>query len=125
MSGTVSGDTMGGSVDFGGRGTAEWSAKRAAAAPPEKSGGQEKPAATMTGTWAIEATHSAGTSTPTAIITQSGEKLSGKYQGSYGESDLVGSIKGNDFTFTVEIGTEQKVKVVYTAHFPATRSKAT
>jgi hypothetical protein len=112
MSGTLSGDTMGGSVDFGGRGTAEWSAKRAAAAPPEKSA-QDKPAATMTGTWAIEATHSAGTSTPTAIITQSGEKLAGKYQGSYGESDLVGSIKGTDFTFTVEIGTEQKVKVVY------------
>lgn len=114
MSGTVNGDTMGGSVDFGGRGTAEWSAKRAAAAPPDKSGSQDKPAATMTGTWAIEATHSAGTSTPTAVITQTGEKLAGKYQGSYGESDLVGSIKGNDFTFTVEIGTEQKVKVVYT-----------
>ena len=114
MSGTVSGETMGGSVDFGGRGTAEWSAKRAAAAPPAQGGGQEKPAPTMTGTWAIEATHSAGTSTPTVIITQSGEKLAGKYQGSYGESDLVGSIKGNDFTFTVEIGTEQKVKVVYT-----------
>ena len=114
MTGTVSGDTMAGSVDFGGRGTAEWSAKRAAAAPPAKGDGQDKPAATMTGTWAIEATHSAGTSTPTAIITQTGEKLSGKYQGSYGESDLVGSIKGNDFTFTVEIGTEQKVKVVYT-----------
>ena len=65
-------------------------------------------------TWAIEAQHSAGTSTPTAVITQSGEKLSGKYTGSYGESDLVGSIKGTEFTFTVEIGTEQKVKVVYT-----------
>ena len=114
MSGTVSGETMGGSVDFGGRGTAEWSAKRAAAAPPAQGGGQEKPAPTMTGTWAIEATHSAGTSTPTVIITQSGEKLAGKYQGSYGESDLTGSIKGNDFTFTVEIGTEQKMKVVYT-----------
>ena len=110
MSGTVDGDTMKGTVDFGGRGTADWSAKRAASA---QAPAQEKPAATMTGTWSIEAQHSAGTSTPTVTITQSGEKLTGKYQGSYGESELMGSIKGTEFTFTVEIGAEQKVKVVY------------
>jgi hypothetical protein len=110
MTGTVDGDSINGSVDFGGRGSADWSAKRTASAQPPA---QDKPAATMTGTWAIEATHSAGTSTPTATITQSGEKLSGKYVGSYGESPLTGSIKGTEFTFTVEIGTEQKVKVVY------------
>ena len=110
MTGTVDGDSMRGSVDFGGRGTADWSAKRTASAQPP----QDKPVATMTGTWAIEATHSAGTSTPTATITQTGEKLSGKYQSTYGEAELVGTIKGADFTFTVELGTEQKVKVVYT-----------
>ena len=86
-----------------------------AAQDPKPPQGQEKPAPTMTGTWAIEAHHSAGTSTPTVTITQTGEKLSGKYVGSYGESELVGTIKDNkEFTFTVEIGTEQKVKVVYT-----------
>jgi hypothetical protein len=91
----------------------------AAAAPlaaqdPKPPQAQEKPAATMTGTWAIEAHHSAGTSTPTVTITQTGEKLTGKYVGSYGEAVLTGTIKGADFTFTVEIGTEQKVEVVYT-----------
>lgn len=110
LTGTIDGDSIAGTADWGGRGTGEWSAKRTASAQPP----QDKPAPTMTGTWAIEAQHSAGTSTPTAVITQSGEKLSGKYTGSYGESDLVGSIKGTEFTFTVEIGTEQKVKVVYT-----------
>ena len=75
---------------------------------------QEKPAPTMTGTWAIEAQHSAGTSTPTATITQTGDRLTGRYVGSYGESTLTGRIKGEEFTFTVEIGTEQKVEVVYT-----------
>jgi hypothetical protein len=80
--------------------------------PPQQ---QEKPAPTMTGTWAIEAHHSAGVSTPTATITQTGEKLSGKYVGTYGESVLTGSIKDNkDFTFSVEVGTEQKVTLVYT-----------
>jgi len=75
---------------------------------------QEKPAATLTGTWALEAHHSAGVSTPTASITQTGDKLTGKYTGSYGDSELTGSIKGQEFTFSVEIGTEQKVRVVYT-----------
>jgi hypothetical protein len=79
--------------------------------PPQK---QEKPAPTMTGTWALETHHSAGTSTPTVTITQTGGKLTGKYIGSYGEALLTGTIKGQEFTFTVEIGTEQKVEVVYT-----------
>jgi hypothetical protein len=79
--------------------------------PPE----QQKPAPTMTGTWAIEAHHSAGVSTPTVTITQTGEKLTGKYVGSYGESVLTGTIKDNkEFTFSLEIGTEQKVTLVYT-----------
>jgi hypothetical protein len=83
--------------------------------PPKPPPEQQKPAPTMTGTWLIEAHHSAGVSTPTATITQTGEKLTGKYVGSYGESVITGSIKDNkDFTFSVEIGTEQKVTVVYT-----------
>jgi hypothetical protein len=110
MTGTVDGNTMAGTADFGGRASFDWSAKRAAQAPPAQ---QDKPAESMTGTWAFEVTHSAGVSTPTVTITQSGEKLSGKYVGSYGEADLTGSIKGTEFTFTVEIGTEQKVKAVY------------
>ena len=79
--------------------------------PPEK----QKPAPTMTGIWVLETHHSAGVSTPTVNITQTGEKLSGKYVGSYGESELTGTIKDSkEFTFRVVIGTEQKVEVVYT-----------
>lgn len=75
---------------------------------------QQKPAPTMTGTWAFEVTHSAGTSTPTVTITQTGEKLSGKYVGTYGESVLTGSITDNKFSFSVEVGTEEKVTLAYT-----------
>jgi hypothetical protein len=81
-------------------------------APPKQD--QEKPAPTLTGTWLFEVHHSAGVSTPTVTITQKDDKLTGKYVGSYGESELTGTIKGTEFTFMVEIGTEQKVKVVYT-----------
>ncbi|MEO6212535.1 MAG: hypothetical protein ABIP65_02800 [Vicinamibacterales bacterium] len=119
MSGTVDGDTMKGTADFGGRGSGEWSAKRTAAAPAGQPPTQEKTAATMTGTWNFEVTHVAGVSTPTVTITQTGEKLAGKYAGSYGESELTGSIKGAEFTFTIEIGTEQKVTVVYTGTLTA------
>jgi hypothetical protein len=86
---------------------------------------QEKPAATLTGTWGLEVTHSAGTSTPTLTITQTGEKLNGTYVGTYGESVLIGSIKGMDFTFSVEIGTEQKVTVVYTGTLAGDTVKGT
>ena len=75
---------------------------------------QEKPAATLTGTWLFEVHHAAGVSTPTVTISQTDDKLTGKYVGSYGESELTGTIKSTEFTCTVEIGTEQKVKVVYT-----------
>jgi hypothetical protein len=116
MTGTVDGNTMKGSVDFGG-GTADWTAARTKPAPPAQGGqgggSQEKPAPTMTGTWAFEVNHSAGTSTPTVTITQTDGKLSGKYQSTYGQFDLTGSIKGADFTFSVEVGTEQKVTLVY------------
>jgi hypothetical protein len=114
LAGKVDGSAMQGNVDIGGMGAATWTARRAASPDTKPAEGQEKPAATMTGTWLIEANHSAGTSTPTAMITQTGEKLSGKYVGSYGEAPLTGTIKGSEFTFTVEIGTEQKVAVVYT-----------
>ena len=123
MSGKVDGKTIQGSVDIAGAGAASWTARQVSGQDPKPGQGQEKPAATMTGTWAIEANHSAGTSTPTVTITQTGEKLSGKYVGSYGEAPLTGSIKGSEFTFRVEIGTEQKVEVVYTGPLTATRSK--
>lgn len=115
MTGTVEGDQMRGEVSMGERGNGTWTAKRtSAAAPPAQSGSQEKPPATMTGTWAFEVNHSAGTSTPSVTITQTGEKLSGQYASSYGQSELTGSIKGSEFTFSVEVGTEQKVTLVYT-----------
>jgi hypothetical protein len=116
MDGTVDGDQMSGQLTMGTSGTATWSAKRAAAAagqqPPPPS--QQQPASTMTGTWAFEVNHSAGTSTPTVTITQTGEKLSGKYVGTYGEAVLTGTIKDNKFSFSVDVGTEQKVTLAYT-----------
>lgn len=86
---------------------------------------QEKPATTLAGTWQFEVTHSAGVTTPTVTITQTADKLEGKYSGSYGESTLAGTVKGADFTFTVAIGTDQTVTVIYTGTLSANEVKGT
>lgn len=54
----------------------------------------------VTGKWVFTVETSAGPGTPTITLKQDGEKLTGHYSGQLGESDLTGSIKGQEFTFT-------------------------
>jgi hypothetical protein len=42
----------------------------------------------------------AGTGTPTVVLKQEGETLSGQYSGQLGEAPVTGTIKGNEFTFS-------------------------
>ena len=58
----------------------------------------------VTGKWAFNVETAAGAGTPTMTFKQDGEKLTGHYSGQLGESDLTGSVKGADisFTFTVD-----------------------
>jgi hypothetical protein len=56
----------------------------------------------LTGTWAFTVQSDAGTSTPTVILKQDGQKLTGRYSSMLvGEADLAGSIKDRTFEFTV------------------------
>ena len=90
FSGPVDGDAMGGSGDFGGRGSGTWSAKRV------------RPVADVAGTWELQVEIAQGTGTPTFVFKQNGETLSGRYKGQMGESDVTGTIKGNDITFSID-----------------------
>jgi hypothetical protein len=54
----------------------------------------------VTGTWAFEVQTDQGGGMPTMTFKQEGEKLTGKYSGTFGEADLTGTIKGADITFT-------------------------
>ena len=45
----------------------------------------------------------AGSGTPTMTFTQDGEKLTGKYQGQFGEADLTGTVKGQDIAFSFNV----------------------
>jgi hypothetical protein len=66
----------------------------------------------VTGTWAFEVEIAGNQGTPTFTFKQAGEKLTGKYQGQFGEANLTGSVKGNEIKFSFEM--EGGRKVVYT-----------
>lgn len=54
----------------------------------------------LTGKWVFTVQTDAGSGNPTFTLKQEGEKLTGKYSGLFGEADVTGSVKGNDFTFS-------------------------
>jgi hypothetical protein len=54
----------------------------------------------VTGTWAFDVTTDQGTGNPTIVFKQDGEKLTGRYSGTFGEADITGTLKGKDITFS-------------------------
>jgi hypothetical protein len=64
-------------------------------------GGQE-PAFDVTGTWTFDVQTEQGGGNPTMTFEQEGEKLTGHYQGTFGEADLTGTVKGSAIEFNIE-----------------------
>jgi hypothetical protein len=58
----------------------------------------------VTGKWMFNVETAAGSGTPTITLKQDGDKLTGHYSGQLGESDLTGTVKGQEiaFKFTVD-----------------------
>jgi hypothetical protein len=72
-------------------------------------------AADVSGTWQVTVETSQGTGTPTVILKQDGEKLTGTFNSQiFGEAKLTGSVKGNaiEFAFEGDAG-GQTLKVSY------------
>lgn len=63
----------------------------------------------VTGEWNFTVTTDQGGGNPTFTFKQEGEKLTGKYTGTFGSADLTGTVKGNaiQFTFTADIQGQQ------------------
>jgi hypothetical protein len=59
--------------------------------------------ADVAGEWAAEVDIAGNTGTPTFVIKQDGDKLSGSYKGQFGEAELKGKVDGNDIEFSFEI----------------------
>src|SRR6266545_8314924 len=70
--------------------------------------------ADVSGTWDLKVQTAERTATPTIILVQEGEKLTGTYRGRLGESKLEGTIKGAEITFAVNLKfQDQDLKIVY------------
>lgn len=69
----------------------------------------------ITGKWLFTVETDGGGGTPTMTFKQEGEKLTGHYSGQLGESDLTGTVKGNDIKFSFNASAQgQQIDAVYT-----------
>lgn len=107
MTGTVEKDTMSGTIEFGTAGQGEWSAKRAAAAGQPAAAGSKGGKADVSGTWNLTIATSSFNASPSVVLKQDGEKLTGQYVSTqYGSFPLEGTIKGDQIAFAVAMAIE-------------------
>jgi hypothetical protein len=118
MKGDADGDAIKGTFDHGGgAGTGTWTAHRGEA-PTKESPKSDAPAerVDVTGTWAFSIELPNLSATPTIVLKQHGESLSGEYQSPrYGNFPLNGTIKGTTIDFGFEMSIDgDAVSVSYT-----------
>ena len=108
MNGTVQKDAMSGTIEFGAMGSGEWSAKRSTASGGTPAAAQAKDAKVdVSGTWTLAITTSEFSASPTAVLKQDGEKLTGQYvSAQYGSFPLQGTVKGNQVSWSVAMTVE-------------------
>jgi len=109
--GTVDGDKMKGTCDYGGYVSGTFAGKREA----------KMDKTDVTGTWILYAEGGGNSGTPTFTFQQKGEKLTGTYQGSLGEVDVTGTIAGDQIEFTFEA----EIVVVYKGTVDGDKMKGT
>ena len=72
-------------------------------------------AADVTGTWIMAVETGAGSGSPTFILVQKGETLSGSYKGQLGEAQVAGTVKGDDVVIEYKVeGQAGSLAVKYT-----------
>lgn len=64
----------------------------------------------MTGKWNLAVTTPKGTGNPVFMLTQTGDKLTGNYEGRFGKSPVTGSVNGKAFEIKF---TMDKVPITY------------
>ena len=98
MKGKQDGDTMKGTLLAGTDTQGQWTAARSSTAASAS--------VDLTGTWALQVLTDAGTRTPTVVLKQEGEKLSGRYKSQLGEAPVTGKVTGRNFSFEVTLPIE-------------------
>jgi hypothetical protein len=75
---------------------------------------QTASAADVTGTWIMTVETGAGSGSPTFVLVQKGEALSGSYKGQLGEAQVTGTVKGDDVTIEYKVEAQgQSLAVKY------------
>ncbi|MCC7176198.1 MAG: hypothetical protein IT159_13490 [Bryobacterales bacterium] len=72
--------------------------------------------ADISGTWNANVQTDMGSGTPVFVLKQNGEKLSGTYTGTLGESEIAGTVKGQDVVIEFDV---QGARIVYTGKLDA------
>ncbi len=114
MTGKVAGDSIVGTVSFGGMAEDEWSAKRAGAAAAAAAATPAASAVNVSGDWDVEVQTDQGSGNPSFTFKQDGEKLTGNYKGLLGESALTGTVKGDKIEFSFKVSGQLEGTVTYT-----------
>src|SRR5262245_10574541 len=68
----------------------------------------------VSGNWKLTIETPNGPGSPSVVLKQEGEKLTGTYKGRFGESPLEGTVKGKDIKFTVKVNAQgQELQIEY------------
>lgn len=107
LAGTVDRDTAKGTMAVGGQAGGDWIATR---------GKESKETPSLTGTWNVSVELPSMTASPTMVLTQNGEKLTGEYiSAQYGKFAVTGTTKGPDVSFWFAMNVEgTALNVTYT-----------
>jgi len=68
----------------------------------------------VSGNWKLTIETPNGPGSPSLVLKQEGEKLTGTYKGRFGEAPLEGTVKGNEIKFTVKVNAQgQEFQIEY------------
>jgi hypothetical protein len=71
-------------------------------------------AADVSGTWTAEVQTDAGSGSPTFVLKQTGETISGHYSGALGDADVQGTVKGDKVELRFHVSPQgDAIEVVY------------
>jgi len=69
-------------------------------------------AADVTGTWIMAVETGAGSGSPTFVLVQKGDALTGSYKGQLGEAQVTGTVTGNDVVIEYKVDAQGQVLAV-------------
>ena len=68
----------------------------------------------VSGNWKLTIETPNGPGSPSLVLKQDGEKLTGTYKGRFGESPLEGTVKGSEIKFSIKVNAQgQELQIDY------------